>query len=391
MTLGQAILELFDDPSVVWQAVFDNSLDALAQRTLLALATLPEPVDLDELDVVVRAQAETPPLVSLDPTLKALDDTFVSIGPHTAWVPAERRYEQADRAVSFRNPGLLDFAQDLIESVPSRLQALEPLARFEQVHEVLDLATSMSGGTPEYPRTRAYVSDRGEQYARAAVRLFPTEPCLLGGSRRTARLAALTRVAQRLRPFAGDVLPDLLSTVADAWHAGTAEPVDLVFADYLAGHGVADLLREALGEDPIAAIARVAAAAEPSLDAVQILERLRVIQDLGLDEDLVRGQFDDYLRQRMNDLDDEGDHDTLRAELRQLEDLDYWAGDDVWAQAVEAFETRIAETSPPEDDYEEKLKDGGSPDAAPSDTEGDEYLGALFATLADPGDEPAQA
>lgn len=385
MTIGEQILALFDDPSSLWLHVFETQLDELTQRTFLALATLPEPVDLDELESIVLAQAATPVLVSLGPTLKALDDTFINIDVYRHWIRETKTSEQSDRAVSFRNPGLLDFAQALIEQQPLRLEAIEPFTRFEQVQEVVDLAMTVEASKPKFPKTRRYVDSNASHYLRAAVALYGADPCLLSGERGVSRLRTLVRIVLRLRGASDDTafleVRDLVSVL---WSDLLDEPSDMEVADLLGLVGASDLLHEVLAKDPVAEYAQRVAGDDRPFESLAILEKLRVQQELALDEDDVRGDFEAYLKQRIDHLNEDDDHDSLQSELSQLEDLSYWISDDMYVDAQVAYEGRIAETAEEGgDDYRESER------SIPSDGEqsreidpnSDEYLGAMFSGL----------
>lgn len=386
MNLGEQILGLFDDPSAIWSRIFETQLDELTQRTFLTLATLPEPVELEELEAIVRSQILSSVVPSLDATLKGLDDTFITIASHSGWSKDQRKYEKADRAVGFRNPGLLDFAQALIEAQPGRLAALEPLARFEQLQEVLDLAFANLSGQPAFPRTRKYVCEKGEHYLGLTLTLFFVEPCVLGGLRDESRFRALIRATQRLRTWAADGFTDASNAMGLAWEVLMLEPPHLAAAEFLASPGVVDLLEEVLGDNPVETYAALAASLDPSFEKMQILEELRRVQDLTLDEASVRDDFEAFLRQRLEALDEDDDHDSLRGELSKLEDLGYWMSDGLWGDAMVAFEARVEATSEGGDDYQEDSRSTGTDKGASgAEPAADDYLGELFGGLVGEG------
>lgn len=382
MTLGPQILELFNDPTSVWLRVFDTHLDDLAKRTFLTLATLPSPADLEDLESVVRAQAATAAgIVSLDPTIKALDDTFISINRHADWT--NHRYERAERAVSYRNPGLLDFAQAQLERTPVYLEVFEPLGRFEQVQELVDLAfAAQSGGKPSFPRLRKFVTEHGARYLESAVRLYSAAPTTIGGLVGLDRDRALIGIATRFPKAAGSAYHGARAHMADRWTVLMQGPVALDVAQFLTSRGVADFLRQAVGTDPVAAYAALAEG-EPNLTSMEVLEELRRAQELAVDEANVRDEFGEYMRQRLEDLGGEDDRDSLRDEFARFEELSYWLDDETFAEAMGAYEERLGELPAEEDQYEEdEDRSGGRGQSAPTQVE-HTYFTGLFGALRD--------
>lgn len=385
MNLGQAILDLFDDPTAVWKRVFD-SLDPGARRTFLTLASLPEPADLSELESVVLGQKGAFPLDSLDLALKALDDTFITIAPFHGWSRNRAsswttRWAKSERAVSFRNPGLLDFAQSMIEESPARLAALEPLARFEQVVEIVDLACSRLSAAPVFPKTKEFVLGWGDHYLSLAAALFVDAPaCSLSGLQDAARLFALLRVMHLLRESADPSMALAQSVVRTAWDELLEQDPRLEVAELMSASGIAKVVRESLGRSGVADYAELVAEQPATFDSIEILEALRQTEPLDVHESRIRQEFEDFIRKSLKALDDRHDHDDIRAELRQLEELNDWVSDELWVEAMGGYEDRAAATAEPSsDEYREQSKKPLQ-EATP-EKNSDAYLAGLFGLL----------
>jgi hypothetical protein len=381
MTLAEAIVDLFDDPTQVWMRVFD-ALEPLAQRTFLTLVTLRTPCDLEELQAVVRGQSGVTSFDSFELALRSLDDTFITIAPPPPWTHLDQGRNATDLAVDYRNPGLLDFAQALVEGTPARLAGLRPFTRFEQVDEIVDLASATLGGTHTFPRTREWVTAETAALLAEACGLYPDPPCKILGSDGLRRWADLVGITQRLKPWAAGGIAIAQPLIASGWAAALASPLNSVTRYLLRVAGNREVLRECVGIDPVDEYAHVVEGLPWSIARLEILEDLRGLQALPVDEAVLKADFHEYLRQRMSELDQEDDHESLRQEWSSLEELSYWVEDDeLWGSVAYAFEERMGETAEPSQDYDEDRITAPRAEAA-LDVQGDDYIGALFQSLA---------
>jgi hypothetical protein len=379
MTLVESLVDLFDDPSTVWNSVFDSHLDDLGRRLVLTLATLPGEVFLDELALVVNAQASAPEnLARLEATLRTLDDTLVTI--HQSW--------GGEIYLDWRNPGILDFAQMRIEHNPELLGLLWPFLYYEQLDVIAGLALETvrdprSGARkPSFPRIRHHVSANSKRYVKASIRLYKADSpanALSGLSRLRSLLRIITFFQASIKPKLRRAAEKLLS---QEWAAIIAafEPVKI--AQFLASEDVRQGLVWILGEDPAPSYTDDLISTEISINVVEALEELRSVVDVSEEVvENVRNRFGEFLRSHMDAVRDYNDVDDLTSEKRDIDALNYWLSEDDLNEFIDVYETQLEGfPSEPNDEYDDVAS---QPAGGPTGDDTDMAIEQLFETLTD--------
>lgn len=183
-----------DNPSRIWSHAFENQVTEDSRQLLYALATVPEPVSLEDLanifhglvDADVRAgETELQFLLAL----RKLDGTFVS-----SWKEKGHLY------IEFNNPSIRDFILRRIgASKDLRRTLIEKAAFFEQLETLVELAPD---GTRNADSVWAELGPK--ELARLAGRLFLTRSSRLvrifiRSSREYEWYAATLKIGPRLR------------------------------------------------------------------------------------------------------------------------------------------------------------------------------------------------
>jgi hypothetical protein len=149
-TFADFVIATFDDPQDLWRHAFQNQLDGEAQSVLIALATLPFSVDLQELAVAAeslhrtRAGADPSP-GAFKRSLRILEGTFV----------ATTRAKNTT-AVFFHNPSIRDFMLSTLNDEPGEVEAaVRSFTFFRQGLLLWAYSREIpEGGRPRFQRVR---------------------------------------------------------------------------------------------------------------------------------------------------------------------------------------------------------------------------------------------
>ncbi len=118
---GQLFMDTLDDPSELWEHVFENQLSIQAQTLLLVLVSMPTRVFLDDLKRTFQAchvtDASKASRRDFEKSLKELEGTFI-----------ENQKSSPGHIVQFSNPSIRDFLQKLVFS------------SFDVLHQLIDSA-----------------------------------------------------------------------------------------------------------------------------------------------------------------------------------------------------------------------------------------------------------
>lgn len=195
------LLGMLDDPSKVWERIYSN-LPSIARDALLALATLPSEVLLDDLVSATESLiGNTLDPVKWNDALRLLDGTFVRVEAN-----GERR--KFERVIAFRDPSVRDYLRSRVRSYPGEARRLVVGARFFE--QCLIVHDSLKGVPPEARSQESRLKNLTE---RALTLLDSADPSLTnyadgpeqsaerwrarrGGPHTERRLGALLKIAQ---------------------------------------------------------------------------------------------------------------------------------------------------------------------------------------------------
>lgn len=134
--LADDMLAVLNDPTYMWShALKESSRDS--QRLFLAMALLPPPISVDDLQVAHSAQRVSQTESFID-SLRTLEDSFIEIDSGFL----------GDRWTDFRNPSLQDFSREYLNNHSDWLDTLLEFPEYyESVSGVYQLAMARSPGT----------------------------------------------------------------------------------------------------------------------------------------------------------------------------------------------------------------------------------------------------
>ena len=147
-----------DDPSVIWETIFENLPDA-ARVVLLALTSLPEEcllVDLEEAYEALRDSDGSVDTVVFFQALRTLEGTFIRLDPAERPVDSE---SPGERVVSFRDASVREYLWGRLQRTPREAQRLiERAVYFEQC--VVLCTSSLSSIDGGIESAKGVVGDR---------------------------------------------------------------------------------------------------------------------------------------------------------------------------------------------------------------------------------------
>ena len=302
MTFADDLLDLFHDPSHVWQMAYSTELETLGQRCVLTMALLPPKVTIDQLEAAVAAQSGSGVTVlGIEPALRVLDDTFFALTPH----------DDSVVFVRFRNPGILDFALGRLEASTIAITQLRPFSFFEQVVALHRAATESRAGAYQFPRMRRYFEEnQAGLFVELAQGLRPAIAEPVGKEEVTQLLTVLEMVDAWPASEQASTRAQLRDVVEGLWEKsmGGARYPSLEVIRRLHSTRVRGFLKAVLRLDPIDALRESILSRADALEGFKAIEELRKVEEFTpeLDE-VLREKAENLVRSTIDELDDDGD------------------------------------------------------------------------------------
>ncbi len=227
-------------PLRLWEHAFNRQLSNASRHLLLSLATLPDPVRLDDFrqafEHVLAFQAERFGFSrhpdDFQHAIKECEANFVSVSSPTAQTEV--------LLATFHNPSIRDFLYDYLDSNTDYVRAMcQSAAYFEQVERLWAGFARGDHAESVTPITRAWLCANPEPLWRGLDRTFRTEACgLIWGEQRAHIHGVETSYERRLlfalsvasftsRPEVRAILGTMVEFVHSRLQRGSCDPQSL--------------------------------------------------------------------------------------------------------------------------------------------------------------------
>jgi len=381
--LGFAVAVL-DDPKRIWRHGFEHQLDDAQRALLLALASMPDRVEHDDLEGAFEAFCEAAEIPTrqraFTRALEVLDDSFV------------RTYHDVGRVfVTVFDPSVDDFlARYLAESPTDAKISVRGAVFFEQMEKLARLL-----GAPKIPSVQL-----ADDFVEGVTRCFDAPSCSWGGvyygreatepttTRHRVHMERRVDFIGRMRgwgcPYCDEPLRSRIrevyaaetETVRKRWEAGNGEEADALY-----------LLRAMRGRDE--GIQRFAQSAKKlligGLHYPDAFRRLLELRDLTPDI-FEPDEWEELRRSYLLVAEQELTNWTEIGALDELDDIERYAdlmGVELDSNELEEVRDRVSERIDEAEDQAAKRAREHHVEEEPAPDSEDEEIEALFTRLAD--------
>ena len=387
------MIATLDDPARVWGRIFDN-LPTTARRILLAVASLPSTVRLEDLRVAVQSLAGA----DFDSgefwnAIEVVEGTFLELKEA---IPGRGKPE---RIVTIRDPSVLDYLWGRLESVGGEADFLLDRATFFEQCVILyrghSHATAMSGGLAGQARRGI---DHEAVASRALDLIASSNPGLIrvtgagpdyferanaSPEHRAAFLVSVLAEHQESHKIAA-AAASALEAASTEWAAGQGLSSSGVYLVKQVKKVETLLPADALAHAEQTLLSRISGRLEQTEDFTALVTLADLSPNLFAPPHRHlaswEGEFRDFLSDMRGGLLDENDPDWIESELYFIssaaEALDVDA-----TELVAAVEKRIAELRLEEENSRHDDDDWPESDSPPESATDEEEVDALFQSL----------